>query len=151
MRTVWAHHDANPDLYRAFCAFAASRIWDRPKEFTLGTAMAVVDCGKVVAVTVFHDYDADAGVIQISAAADSAKWLTRPVLLEMFGYAFNELGCQAVVALVDPENKRLERIFGAYGFDRYFIPRLRGRDKGEALYLLTEEAWRDNGFHKEAS
>lgn len=110
--------------------------------------MAVIDADKVAAVAVFHAYDRDAGVIQISAASDSKRWLSRPVMLAMFRYAFHTLGCQVAVCRIDPDNAGLDRILRAYGFERFYIPRLRGRDKGEAVMLLTQEAWAGNGFHR---
>lgn len=110
--------------------------------------MAVVnDANTIIAVMVFYDYDKDAGVIQISGAADTPRWLTRPILKEMFGYAFNEVGCQAVVMRVDPDNTRLHRILTAYGFTMHRLPRLRGRDKDECLFVLYDDVWRGNGFH----
>lgn len=109
--------------------------------------MGVARDGKPVAGVVFHNWDADAGVIEMSSASDDARWLSRPVLAEMFGYAFDQMGCQAVVLRVDPGNARMDRIARAYGFKRYDIPRIRGRDKSEVIYVLGDDAWRANGFH----
>jgi RimJ/RimL family protein N-acetyltransferase len=114
-----------------------------------GTAAAVAGHGKIVAAVLFHNWDKGAGVIEISAASDNKRWLSRAVLLELFSYAFNRLGCQAVVARIDPENTSLARIFASYGFKRYDLPRLRGRNKGEAVLILGDDDWRANGFHKE--
>jgi RimJ/RimL family protein N-acetyltransferase len=112
-------------------------------------AMAVVDNGEVVAGVVFYDYDADAGVIQISGASDNKRWMTRPVLWAIYNYVFNELKCQAAVQRNDPDNTTLAAMMPRYGFKRYDIPRLRGRDKAEALFILGDDDWRGNGFHKE--
>ena len=110
--------------------------------------MAVTDGPRVVAAVLFHNYQPDAQIVELSAASDSKRWLTRPILRDLFGYAFNDLKCQAVVARIDPENTSLARIFAAYGFERHDIPRLRGRNKGEAILILTDEAWHMNGFHE---
>lgn len=100
------------------------------------------------AVVLFHNWDPGAGVVEITAASDSKRWLTRPVLLELFSYPFDRLGCQAVVARMAPE-RPLARMFTAYGFKRYDLPRLRGRNEGEAVLILGDDDWRSNGFHKE--
>lgn len=139
----------SPGFYNAICGFVSERIWGEQRPFPSGTAMAVSDAGMIVAGVVFSNYDKDAGVIEISAASDTQRWLTRPVLAEMFGYAFDQLGCQAVVMRVDPGNARLGRMLMAYGFSRHDVPRLRGRDRAEAFYILGDDAWRANGFHKE--
>jgi RimJ/RimL family protein N-acetyltransferase len=112
--------------------------------------VAAVTSGKtIIAAVLFHNWDRSAGVVEISAASDSKRWLSRGVLLDLFRYAFHELGCQAVVARIDGNNRSLARIFTAYGFKRYDIPRLRGRDATETLFVLADDHWRRNGFHKD--
>lgn len=147
MTPILVHH-TEPG-YGAVCAFVSTRIWGREKPFSVGTAMAVVHGASMVAGVVFHDYDPDAGIIQVSGASDDRRWMTRPVLWAIYNYAFNVLGCQAVIQRNDPDNEYLARMMPRYGFDRYDIPRLRGRNKGEAIFVLTDDAWRKNGFHKE--
>ena len=105
--------------------------------------------GEALGAAIFQNYNPDHGTIEISAAAVSPKWLSRSVLREMFEYPFGQLACQAVVLRCDPGDNRLGRIFTAYGFERYDIPRLRGRDRAEAVYILADDVWRANGFHKE--
>ena len=117
--------------------------------FAQGIAMAVVHGGAMVAAAILHNYDAEAGVIQISAASDDKRWMTRPVLRGLFGYAFNELACQAVVQRCDTGRNDLARMFKAYGFKRYDIPRLRGRGKAEAVYVLSDDDWRASKFQQE--
>lgn len=149
MMPVWLHHAQQPDDYAALCRYISQRIWGKPRDFPLGTGLAVLDGGGLAAGLVYYDYDKDAGVIQISGAAETPRWLTRPVLFEMFSYPFNQMECQAVVMRVDPDDKRLERILTAYRFEKHEIPRLRGRDKNECLFILTDDAWKANGFHKD--
>lgn len=147
MRPIWVHH-SEPG-YRSLLSFMTQRIWGDDRDMMAGTIMAVVDEDAVKAVVLFHNYEPEAGVIEVSAASDSKRWLTRPILWEMFSYAFGEVGCQAVVARIDPDNTSLARIFTAYGFTRHDIPRLRGRDKADCVLVLTDDAWAANGFHKE--
>jgi RimJ/RimL family protein N-acetyltransferase len=150
MIAVWSHPSQGP-LYSAMVEFLAVRIWGKIKPMPEGTIMAVAKGGVIVGGALFNNYDPDAGTIEISAASDDPRWLTRPILWEMFSFPFDQLGCQAVLLRVDPANTRLARILAAYGFVRYDIPRLRGRDKGEAIFILTDDAWRANKFHKEHS
>ena len=146
---VWHSHSVNPEANQAVCEFVATRIWGEARPFFLSTTMGVFEGGKLVAAVVFNNYDRAAGVLEMSAASDTPRWLTRPVLLAMFAFPFDELGCQAVVLRVDASNTRLARILTAYGFNRYEIPRLRGRDKPEVIFVLHDDVWRTNGFHKE--
>lgn len=147
MKVVWAN--AGDPLNRIIGNYVSRKLYGEPGKFTDFTAMGVMDGDKAIAGMLFYDFDRAAGVIQVSGAADTPRWLTKPVLWEMFHYPFDEIGCQALVMRVDPEDRRLGRILTAYGFVCHVIPRLRGRDKAEALYVLYDDVWRANGFHKE--
>lgn len=148
MTPVWVYND---NAFEAVCEFVSKRIWGEARSFSGNTALAVVSGSKLVAGAVFHNFDRRSGVIEISAASDTKRWLTKTTLWEMFSYAFDQMGCQAVVLRCDPSNTSLARILTAYGFDRHEIPRLRGRNQSEALFVLGDDVWRTNGFHKEHS
>lgn len=97
----------------------------------------------------FNNYHPHEGVIELHAAAESKRWLTRKVLWEMFSFPFRQLGCQAVIMRAAVDNEDVRRVAEPYGFKRYEIPRLRGRDKPEAIYVLGDDEWAANGFHRE--
>ena len=144
---LWADH-GDPH-YEPLVDFITSRIWGIPREMTDGTVMAVAEDGKVIGACLFHNWQPDEGVIELTAASISAKWLDRSVLQVMFEYAFNALRCQAAVMRVDPDNTRVCRMAKAFGFQRHDIPRLRGRDKAEALFILGDDEWRGGKFYQE--
>lgn len=144
---LWFSHTSNVAMNDAVGGFISERIWGVQKPFPLSTTMAVFENGQLIAGFAFYDYDSEAGVLQISGAADTPRWLTRRTLFALFDFPFNRLGCQTVVMRVDPTNTRLGRILTSYGFNRFDLPRLRGRDKDEALYILHDDVWRKNGFH----
>ena len=102
----------------------------------------------LVGGVVYHNWEPESGVIEMSAASTSKRWLTRKVLHAIFTYPFDQLQCQLVVLRVSEHNKQLHRILLAYGFQGYFVPRLRGRHEGEIIFTLTEEDWRSNKFMK---
>lgn len=147
MTPIWLH-PSQGEVYRSVAGFLNDRVgmflagWDQ------GAILAVADGTDLVGAVLFHNYDPRHGTIEISAASDSKRWLTRPILREMFGFPFGQLGCQAVIARMDAD-RPLVRIFTAYGFKKYEIPRLRGRDTVEAVMVLSDDDWRANGFHKE--
>ena len=143
---LWAH-PSDGATYQALVGFISERIWGAPQAMPDGTVLAVADECQVIGACLFHNWQRDAGVIEMTSASTSARWLSRPVLREMFGYAFDQLGCQAALMRVDPANERMCRIAAAFGFKRFDIPRLRGRDKAEALYILGDDEWREGRFH----
>ncbi|MGB7241020.1 MAG: GNAT family protein [Sulfitobacter sp.] len=149
MTPVWVQRGS--DEFEALQRYISVGIWGDQRDIPGDTIIASISSGNaVLGAAIFQNYNKSAGTIEISAAADSAKWLCRSVLDEMFSYPFTQLGCQAVLTRCDPDDKRLSRIFKAFGFKRYDIPRLRGRNKAEAIYVLGDDDWLGNGFHKEA-
>lgn len=131
--------------------WVADRVWPgKSKSFPECMAVGVFDDQKPMGVLLWHDWDPDAGTMEFSAAADDRRWLSRKSLMAIFGYAFEHVGCQMVVCRTSAADrqKHLHRIFRAYGFDEFRIPRLFGRDEDGMVYTLTEEKWRSNGFHK---
>ncbi len=113
-------------------------------------ALAVVEDDNLLAAMIYHNYDGDAGVMEISGAAWSKRWLTRPALHMMWRYPIEIIGCQAVVLRVPDENKPLHRMLKSYGCEQYVIPRLRGRDKPDNIFILTDDAWREDCLRKKA-
>lgn len=144
---LWAHH-SDPH-YGPLVDFITTRIWGKPRPMSDGTILAVEDKGQIIGACLFHNWQPDEGVIELTSASVSPKWLNRRVLRAMFDYAFNVLNCQATVMRVAPENTRMCRIASAFGFKRYDIPRLRGRDQAEALFILGDDEWRAGRFAKE--
>lgn len=148
MQIVWGG-SGNADLNRALGGWCSAQIGlPRPFEEPY-TTMGVFDSEALVAVMLYNNYQPEAGVIEIHGAGITPRWLTRPVLEAMFEYPFGQLGCQLVVMRVSERNSRLRRMLTAYGFEHVTIPRLRGRDEGERIFWLTDDAWRANGFYKD--
>lgn len=147
IRTLWAGAD-NPQVNDALAAWCARQIGlPRPFEAPYVT-MGVFEDDALIAVILFNGFNPEAGVIEFHGAGISPRWLTRATLREMFAYPFEQVGCQMVVTRNSARNTRLHRQLAAYGFSRFLIPRLRGRDEGEIIWTLTVEDWRANGFHE---
>ena len=91
---------------------------------------------------IYHNWNPEAGTIEVSGASTRRNWAGRDEVKAIFGYPFDELGCQMVVARHSVDNARVRRIWKALGASEYIIPRLRGRDEDEAIATLTVEAWR---------
>jgi RimJ/RimL family protein N-acetyltransferase len=112
------------------------------------TAIGVAEDGDLIGGTVFHQYSPEAGVIEMSSAAVSPRWLAPKMIRAIFGYVFDQLGCQAVVMRMHETNDRMVRIAQKFGFDGYLLPRLSGRDAGLWVFILTEEQWRQHRLAK---
>ncbi|BAB48031.1 mll0450 [Mesorhizobium japonicum MAFF 303099] len=104
------------------------------------------DDDELVAGMVFHDWQPRSGLIQISSASKTPRWLTANVRHIMFSYPFDQIGCQMVVLQVSARNERMVRIAKAFGFTPYLIERMRGRDEDGFVFTLTDDQWRNSRF-----
>lgn len=99
---------------------------------------------ELVAGMVYHNWRPDAQIIEMSGASTTRRWTTKAVIRTIFGYPFDTVGCQMVVARHSEHNTRVRRIWTALGAQETVIPRIRGRDEAEVIATLTVEAWRSN-------
>ncbi|OOG65849.1 N-acetyltransferase [Sinorhizobium sp. A49] len=141
MKLVWGGESAS-EINQAVALFVARQIPSCERGWENFTTLGLVDDDRLVAGVVFHNYAPEAGVIELSAAGTSRRWLTRPMLKGMFGYPFDQLRCQVVVLRVSERNAGMIEIAERFGFKSYRIPRLRGRDEAEILFTLTDDDWR---------
>jgi RimJ/RimL family protein N-acetyltransferase len=113
-------------------------------------AIGVVDDkGRLIAGLVYHNWDPEAGIIEISGAAlPGTYWLTRETLARMYQYPFHQCGCQMVVQRTPADDVRLLGILAAYGYVFVTVPRLFGRERDGVICSLTREAWENNRFNK---
>ena len=143
---TWGFADPGADTDH-LSRLVADRIWPgQGRDFGKCTCIAVMIKGELAAGLVYHNYDPDAGVIEISGASWRKGWLTKSVLRAMYGYPFRDCRCQAVVQRVSDADKAQHRMLKAFGAEHYRIPRLRGRDEAENIFVTTIEAWEANGF-----
>lgn len=142
MEIVWGG-SSNPEVRDAVVRFVARQIKGAERGFGNCATMGVIDGKTLIAGMVFHNFNPECGTIELSGAATSRRWLTRAVFNAMFGYAFDQCGCQMLVARHSEHNTRLRRMWSAVGASEYLIPRLRGRDEAEAVATYTAEAWRE--------
>jgi len=111
--------------------------------------MAVLDGGKMVAGVVYHNYYPDAGTVEVSAASDTKRWLTRDVLRTFIAMPFERLGVQALVARHAETAQHLRRMWQKVGAQEYTIPRLRGKGQpAECISVLTDDAWAASPFNR---
>lgn len=111
-------------------------------------AIGVEENGQLVGGVVFHNHYPKEGVIEMSAAATHAKWLSPRMIRAIFTYAFDLLECQLVVMRVSADNSRMLNIAERFKFDLYTIPRLRGRMENEVVCTLTDDTWRSSRYNR---
>jgi RimJ/RimL family protein N-acetyltransferase len=130
--------------------FVCDLIWQKADAVRDYCSMAVTDDGKLIAGTLFHNFFPENGVVELTSASLSKRWLTRPVINAMFDLPFGRLGCQLCVLRVAEHRKNMVHIARSFGFSEQFIPRLAGRNEGEHIFTLTDDAWSSSKFKRAA-
>lgn len=128
--------------------FVTGLIWEGDGYITDYCSMGVFDGDELVAGTLYHNWHPDNGIIELSSASKTRRWLTKPVIRAMFHLPFEILGCQMCVLRVSERNKAMVRIAKSFGFSEVFIPRLRGRDEGEFIFTYTDDQWRLSPYNR---
>lgn len=130
--------------------FVCELIWQKPDALRDYCTMGVFDGGKLIAGTVYHNWHPENGVIELTSAAISRRWLTRSVVNAMFDLPFHKLGCQLCALRVSEKNENMVQIARSFGFNEYLIPRLRGRDENEFIFTLTDDQWSASKYKRAA-
>ena len=102
--------------------------------------------GLLEAGVVYHNWNPATEVIEISAASLNRSWCTKARVRLIFGYPFEQIGCQLVIARISEKNDRALRIWRALGATEHRIPRLYGRDEAASIMTITSECWFEGRF-----
>lgn len=138
MRLIYGHD-------QAVCDFVNARIDENfSPDSCAGVAVANAE-GNMVAGWIWHQWNRHCGLIEFSGAADTPKWMTRAILHELFAYGFSV--AQMLVTRNGADNTRLHRQLAAFGFRRYDIERLFGRDSDGVVWTLTDDDWKASRFY----
>lgn len=148
--TAYFGPESSPENNRIVGEFVSCLIWGEPGRMRDYCSMGVFENGRLVAGTLYHNWYPDNGVIELTSASLTRRWLTRPVIEAMFRLPFEVLGCQLVALRVSDRNDVMVHIARSFGFEEVHIPRLRGRDEGEFIFTLTDDAWRASPFRRKS-
>lgn len=151
IHTAYFHYDISPRDHQIVSEFVSNIIWGKKMEWPYSRSMAVMEDGKLIGGTVFHDYDQSSNIVELSSASVSKKWLTRPVIRAMFHLPFNMLVCQMAVLRVSSENETMLKVARTFGFDEHVIPRLFGRNADGHIFTLTDDQWRSHRINRKAA
>ena len=108
-------------------------------------ALGVLRGESLIAGVVYHDWSPENETVQLSAAADDRRWLSRQVVRDVLGYPFSF--AQTSFIQTDMENPA-RAIFRKLGATEHVIPRLLGRTKDGVICALTDDAWKASKYGK---
>ena len=129
-------------------AWVSRRIWGTDNRFEKYCSFSVFRDGEQMAGVILHNWDEDAGVIEISAAG-SGNWQSRRLINQVFNTCFDVMKCQMIVMRGMIGNDPMIRNSEQLGFVPMTVPRLGGRTQDMVLFFLTDDDWRASRFRKE--
>lgn len=141
LKYLFANALKTPALNTSFCNFAAQVIFNRPNDFGPCGSMGIFKNQKLIAAIVFHGWQPEYGVIEISAAATNAAWLSKRIIRQIMAVCFDQHDCQQIVSRMATDNSRAIQIYEFLGFQKVLLPNMRGSGKHEWLMLLTKDQW----------
>ena len=130
--------------------FVARLIWGEGYEFGPNQAIGVLDKdGTLVAGMVYHQMHLQHGIIEMSGASLTKRWLNKEILHSIHAYPFSIPGVRVVVHHNGPHQTSLHRTLRAYGYQETLIPNL--WDEGEPMHTwtLTRADWVTNKFERD--
>lgn len=132
------------------CQFAAKFISQACQERGFGACQAVgfTRNDDLIGGVIYHNYDPEAGVIEISAGIDPKYLLTRGEWQDVMDAPFVKMNCQMLYFKVSKKNKRLRTTLRRMGCKEYVIPRMLGRTHAQAIMTLSDEDWFSGPYSK---
>src|SRR5262245_21721442 len=94
------------------------------------------DKGRFLAGVVFHSWNPETGIIQISVGALSPRWYGRKTMNRIADFGFVECGCQMLLVYVREDNEAALRVLAGAGFSFTRVLRLFGRDQDGVIATL---------------
>lgn len=121
-------------------AWVQARIPNMPRLPAPFVGIGVLSGAQLVAGVLFHGYVPEFGVIEVSIAADTPRWISRQRVSLILGYPFRQLRCGRVGAAIMAANTRSVRLCEGLGFQREgLLRRGFGGDDAVVLGLLRED------------
>lgn len=129
-----------PEFQANVAAWVGERLSIPLEAFGSYAATAVVRDGDIIAGVVWHNYREH--MIEVSVAANDARWATPRILGGLLAYPFQQLGVSRLQAIVRRRNARSRRFVEGIGF-KYEGKARRGWDgrQDAVIYsMLPDEA-----------
>ena len=104
----------------------------------------VDDRGQLEAGFIYHNWNPESGVIEISAASSNRGWATKEKLRAVFEYPFSF--CRLVVWRTGEGNMRVRRLLRSLGARETVVPELRSPTEAEIIFTLNADQWQSSKF-----
>lgn len=105
--------------------------------------------GTPLAGVVFHDFHPQYRSVSMSIAADSPKWLSKPIISGIMAYPFTQLGAGRITAITAPRESAASiwRFLLKFGFSQEGRVRKGLGDADAIVWGLLASEWRISKFN----
>jgi RimJ/RimL family protein N-acetyltransferase len=144
MRVLWGHSDEVSFWVGWQIPYVRRRLERDPASLPFGQCQAagvLNNDGELIAGVVFHNYDPDCPSFEVSFAATSAKWLTRPIICELLRYPFDQIGCRRLTAVTPRKATSARRFLDKFGFRREGVATEGFGDDDAIISRLLKREW----------
>lgn len=118
-----------------------------PEGFGPCQALGVVNAGgRIIGGVVFHGWNKHYRSIEMSAASESAKWLSRRLVAGILSYPFEQLGVVRLASVTRPEDTRTRHLLEGIGMTYEGTGRKVFGDYDGVGYSLLRDEWRAGRF-----
>lgn len=151
MKLLYGHSDEVALWVGQRIPYVARRMARDPASPPFGPAQAIGvinQAGALVAGVVYHGYDPDCPSVEMSFAADTAKWLTRKLIYELMTYPFEGMGCRRVTGVTPKRAKAARAFLDAFGFKREGVVRSGFMDDDAIISGLLAKEWATHRFNR---
>lgn len=128
--------------------FVSERVFGEPGRFEKFASMGIFEGADLVAGVVYHNWHRHERVLEFSGAGINGKWMSRRVLAECFGFAFNMMKARLVVLRIAESNGYMRELARKFGFTETVIPRIIADDEAECIFTISADEWAACRFNK---
>ena len=103
---------------------------------------------KILGAVAFHNYrPGPFRSVEWSAAADTANWLSLPIINQIMQYPFGQLDCVRITAFVAKRNRRSREFQERFGFKHEGTMRRQVGGDDLQIFGLLKNEWRKSRFN----
>ena len=106
----------------------------------------VASDGRLLGGVVFHNWNEHYKSMEVSCAADSAKWLTKNIIRGILSYPFQQMNINRLSSATRTDDFRTRHVLDALGFSFEGVGRGLFGDCDGVSYSLLADEWRAGRF-----
>lgn len=136
-------YDFQPEIQ----AFVEQGLWGKKRQFGACYCLGFAnETEGLVAGMVYHNYDPEAGAIELSGYSSRRRMTQKKWASLVFNFPFDSWDIRLLIGRHSEKNRLVRRIWERVGAKEYLIPEVWGPGEAEAIAVLSREQWEQSKF-----